>query len=353
MHNEARHFIIRETKGVQHDGPIDGVRRNKDVLANDVRIRRPQLLEFRQPGVARLVSEVSGKADVIRQRIKPDIVHKALIEGQRNAPAQALLRSRDAQVLPTGAFERVQHVIRAESREDELGMRLDEVTQPGRVLAQFEIPVLLGEFDDLAPFSAKVTVRPALLVRKKLLLAHAVKATVTFLIELPAIVKLLQHGLHHADVLLIRGRGPAVISHIQLAPERDELVRDAGDEFFWRKSGLLRAFLHLLPVLIHAREEIYFPTTEPLITRHDIGQDFFIRMADVRRRIRVINGGGEVVGFQSSRIQVQARKHVGSGRAIPWREFTKTELGRWESFFLWPGAREDILEHTRRTCSGR
>jgi hypothetical protein len=87
-------------------------------------------------------------------------------------------------------------------------------------------------------------------------------------------------------------------------PQRDEFVRNAADEFRRGHAGLLRAELHLLPVLIEAGEEVNFAPGEPHIAGHGVGQHLFIGVADVRRAVGVVDGGGD-------------EKSAGHGRAYP------------------------------------
>ena len=46
------HLRIAETESVEHDGPVNRMRRHQDVLADDVGVRGPQFSKFRQIFVA-------------------------------------------------------------------------------------------------------------------------------------------------------------------------------------------------------------------------------------------------------------------------------------------------------------
>jgi len=117
----------------------------------------------------------------------------------------------------------------------------------------------------------------------------------------PAVVQLLEHGLHDALVALVRGGGPAVVAHVQLVPEGCEMLGDAVDKLLRAESGLVGAFLHLLAVLVDAGEEVHLTAVLALEAGHHVSENLLIGVADVRRRVRVVDGGGDVVGLHNRR----------------------------------------------------
>ena len=90
VHDELRHLLIAEAERMKHDRPVDGVRGNEDVFADDMGVGWPQRLEVWHVGIARFIRKIAGETDVVHQRIKPDIVHEALIKRQRDSPTHAL-----------------------------------------------------------------------------------------------------------------------------------------------------------------------------------------------------------------------------------------------------------------------
>ena len=64
------------------------------------------------------------------------------------------------------------------------------------------------------------------------------------------------------------------------------------DEFSWRHSCFRRGLLDLLSVLIDAGQKENFLAFEPVIARNDIGQHFLVGVPNVRRRVGVIDRGG-------------------------------------------------------------
>jgi hypothetical protein len=55
--------------------------------------------------------------------------------------------------------------------------------------------------------------------------------------------------------------------------------------------------LHFLSVLVDAGKKESGISFQPLVPRNDIGQDFFVGMPNVGRRVRVIDRGGEEEGL--------------------------------------------------------
>jgi hypothetical protein len=94
----SRGISRRETHGMQHAEPVDAVGGDQDVLADDVHralVGGPEP-EIRQSGIGRGV--VSGEGDVVDERVEPDIGDEVGVEGDLDAPAQALFRAGNAQV---------------------------------------------------------------------------------------------------------------------------------------------------------------------------------------------------------------------------------------------------------------
>ncbi len=73
---------------------------------------------------------------------------------------------------------------------------------------------------------------------------------------------------------------------------------DFFDKLSWRDAGFGRRLLDLLAVLIDACQEENLFAFEPVITRDYIGQHLFVSVTDVRRRIRVIDRGGDEKRFR-------------------------------------------------------
>ena len=112
-------------------------------------------------------------------------------------------------------------------------------------------------------------------------------------VDLAFVIKALQDAAHDALVTIVRCRRPFIVFNIEFLPRIDKFLGDAFNEFGWGNARFRGGLLHFLPMLINAGEKKYLFAFQPMIPRDHIGQDFFVGMTDVRRRIRVIDGRGD------------------------------------------------------------
>src|SRR5437879_5979882 len=134
------------------------------------------------------------------------------------------------------------------------------------MLIEFKVIIFLFTKLDLAPLGSELTIRPAFLVGEELFLAHAVVTCLFVLVDLAFVPQTLEHSLHASLVQRISRGCPGIVTHIQFLPKRAKLFRKSPNEFFRRNAFLFRRALHLLPVLIDAREKENLVTFEPMIT---------------------------------------------------------------------------------------
>src|SRR5262245_65022224 len=93
----------------------------QDVLADQMPDLGPEL----RPEVL-AVARICERAQVVDQRIDPDVDDLALVPGDRDAPG--LARAAEAEVLETACDKRARLVV-TEARQDELGPRVVQVEQ--------------------------------------------------------------------------------------------------------------------------------------------------------------------------------------------------------------------------------
>ena len=251
----------------------------------------PALFKQLLPGAA-----IAGEADVVDQRVEPDIGDEAGIERQLDSPGEAALGSRDAEVA-CDLGGSVPEFRLAEIGSDEILPGLEETGQPLRALGEPKIPVLLVQQDDFAPLGSELAVGPAFLVGEELLLAHAVVAAVGGLVE-P--VTLLEVGEDALDRLLVQGRGrggPAIVGNPERLPEGEEFLGDPVGELLRGNPLALRALLNLLAMLVDSREEENLAATLSLEACQDVGEDLLVGVADVGRGVRVIDRRGDEERF--------------------------------------------------------
>ena len=82
------------------------MRRNENVFSDDVNVGGPALL-FERGGI------------IIRQRVKPDVRDKILVERQLNPPGKAFFRAGNAEIR-NRFLEKFDNVFLAESGENEV-----------------------------------------------------------------------------------------------------------------------------------------------------------------------------------------------------------------------------------------
>ncbi len=251
---------------------------------------------------------IAGKADVIREGIEPDVGDKRRVERQLDAPVEPRFWPRDAKVA-ADFLRGIDQLRLAKGGRHQTGPVAQESHQPVAMLRQPKVIVLLLAELDLAPFRPELPIRSALLVREKLFLPDGVMPGTGVLVNLALVKKPLQDGPNTFPVKLVGGGGPGIILHSELPPESEKLPGDPGDILRRRDPLFLRRFLHLLPVLVHSGEEEHFFAPQAVISGHDIGQHLFVGVAEMRRAIGIINGGGEV----------EARGHAGTKLSEPVR----------------------------------
>jgi hypothetical protein len=96
-------------------------------------------------------------------------------------------------------------------------------------------------------------------------------------------------------MLRVGGADGAVDPDVQLLPLRAELRRDHVGELLGRFAGSLRGAFHLLAVLIRAGEHHGVVALHALETRDGFSGHGGVSVADVGRRIHVIQRGGQIV----------------------------------------------------------
>ena len=257
MDEQLRHRVVGKADRVQHDQPVNSVRRNENVFANDLqRLFRPTIAKFlRLLFVIVDLGIVTGETDVVRERIEPDVSDEIFVERQLDSPIKTRFRARDAKVraglaVVADSLNRVAQFGLAKIGNDRVFAIVDVTKQPVFVLAQFEIIVFFLAKLDLSPLRSKFAVLAAFLVSEKLFLANRVIPGLLIFVDFTGIEQPLQHSLHDFFVARIDRLCPAIVFHIQLFPKIDKLLGHAFDEFRWWNARLRSRLLHFLTVLI-------------------------------------------------------------------------------------------------------
>ena len=279
-------------RGLEHGRPDDRVEAG-DVLADNVQLRRP----VRSPRLPRK----TGRREIVRQCIEPDVgclpVARAEKPGKRNSPREPRAAGRD--VLES-AVDQGQHLVAPAFRLEKLRALGEQRLQESRVLAETKEPVAL--FD---PFQRARWMQHALAVDDLCVLLEgfapdAVPSFVGFLVEVVrvAVDDALDQRLHPGAMHRVRRADELVVRDIQPPPHCAKGLGKRVDERLWLDALLRGGLLDLLPVLIHADEEMDAVTAQPAISRDGIGTDLFVRVTDVRIAVRIVDGRGDEVPTQ-------------------------------------------------------
>ena len=310
---EGGHVLRFEAHGVEHAGPVDGVCGDEDVFSDDLEIGGPELVEVGEIGAFGFF--VAGEGDVVDEGVEPDVGDEVGVEGKGDAPGHAVFGAGDAEVGFAGTLNGVEDFLFPEFGDDFEVVVFDGVLEPGGVVGEFEIPVFFFDFDDLAPLSAELTFFIAVAVGEELFLTDGVVAGVGFFVELAFGFELAEDGLHAVLMAVVGGFGPAVEFESEFVPEPEEAFGVSFGESGDVDAFGLGRFHHLLSVLIDAGEVVSLLALETSVAGENIGEDFFVSVANVGLAVGVVDGGSDEFHgeFGNGKCSVRGRPSVDDG----------------------------------------
>ena len=277
-----------QSRRPQERRPVDAVEAH-DVLADDVQVRRPVVPEL--PGLV-------GKADagdVVGEGVDPHVHDVLLVAGNLDAPVEG--GARDRQVLEP-ALDEAHDLVATLLRADELRMRLIVGEQPVLIGREAEEVALLLDPIDRGALGATAD---AILAQLGLgfsvvgLVANRVPAGIGRLVDVAVRLHPPPDLLGRAVVARLGGADEVVVGQ---AERRDHLLeqrRIAVGQLARRELLPGGRLAHLRAVLVGAGQEIDVAAVEPLEAGDRVRGQRLVGVADVRRTVRVGNGGGEVV----------------------------------------------------------
>ena len=284
-----REHLVRHRlpSGHQHRRPDDSVEAG-DVLADDVDVGRPEVLELR------LVGAVPGRGDVVEQCLDPDVHDVLLVPRHLDAPVEGGTRHRE--VVQAAAHEG-DDLVAGRRRLDEVGVGLVEVEQRLLVVRQPEEVVLLRhvldaaaiERGDLESLVLALAVRD-IVVADELLSSHAVVAGELALVDGAAVVEVLPERARAVEVSLLRGADEVVVGDVDLLQDGHPLGLDQPVGPLLRRDVVLLCLAqHLETVLVGAGEvpDVLAPLAVP--PSDDVAHHRRVRMADVGRVVDVVD----------------------------------------------------------------
>ena len=191
------------------------------------------------------------------------------------------------------AGDEAPRLVRPEAGQDEVGPLVVEREQLVLVGGELEEPVLLLDPLRLDAMVGALAVDELVLVLEGLA-ADAVEPGVDVLVDVAVVVDALQEVLDEALVALI-GRSDEVVDRRvdaggKLLPGADDLI-----DVLLRREPLLGSHpRHLVCVLVDPGEEERLLAALAVMAHEDVGRDRRVRVADVRRRVDVVDRGCQV-----------------------------------------------------------
>ena len=264
--------------GPEHGGPVDAVEA-RDVLADDVQVRGPELPE-------RIAVRIVDRGDVVRQRVEPHVHGVLLIPRKGDAPADAGAGGRDVLEPP---LEEARDLVPPRPRAHGIGILAQPREQHVPVVGEPEEPVLL-----LRPLDLVRGVERAAPVRQLLLLLERLASgAVVALVRRAAEVAVRGDALHeHLDAAVmarLRRSDEVVVRQSETIPNLEEGGGDAINPGLRLRAVPFGRPLHLLAVFVHADEKVHVVAAGAAIARDDIGADLLDRVTDVRVAVGVVD----------------------------------------------------------------
>ena len=267
----------------QHGRPDHGVEAG-DVLAHDVEVGGPALLP------AFLVGPVTGCREIVHERVEPDVHHAGVVERHRDPPAGARPADRK---IEEPRFEDVRQLVPPGLGLDEARLVPVELEQPVAVRREAEEVVLLGDPVRLCPVEGAGAVFKILLLFEGLT-GDAVPALVRSLVDAAPRANRLEQLLDPQVVPLLGGADELVVGDVELRPDRAEGVLHLGAVVERIEALFFSLPAHVEGVLVGPHQEVGVVPRAPLEARDHVGGDLLVGRPEVRRRVDVVDGGGQV-----------------------------------------------------------
>ena len=200
----------------EHGRPDNRVKAH-DVFGDHVHVGRPVFVV-----VVVGVVQIAQRGDIVRERVDPHIDDVLFVKGDGNAPLEG--RARHAEVLQTGLDEVVDQLgsARFGAQIVGLGQQLFDSVRKGRHLEEIRLLLCLG---DLSAALGALAVHELTLCPEALA-GRAVFALVFALVDIAAVIELLEDFLHALDVIVVGGADIAVVFDVHKPPESLKNLRN-------------------------------------------------------------------------------------------------------------------------------
>ena len=291
MHEQLPWDLV--SGGEEQRGPEDAVE-PEDVLRQQVADGRPERRHEVLAGAG-----VGERAQVVDERVRPDVDDLVGIPGDRDAPR--LAGPADREVLEPSGDERP-CLVRAEPGQDEVRALVVEREQLLLVRGEPEEPVRLLDPLGLDVVLRALPVDQLVLVLERLA-SDAVEARIDVLVDVLAAVVAdpEQELLDEPLVLVVARPDEEVVGHVEAGGERPPRLHDLVRVLLRLEALLGRDAGHLRCMLVDPREQERLTTALPLVAGEDVRGHGRVRVPDVRGRVHVVDRRREVVRLHSRR----------------------------------------------------
>ncbi len=272
----------RQIQSHEDRRPNDAVKLG-DILADQLKVSRPITLKTRH------IIRPPNACQIIEQRIQPHINDLFVIPRNRNSPVHILTGNRYIRE----SLKQIQNLMPTARRRDERRMLLDVRTDTLAITRNRQHIIILA-----------VGLRHRSMLRTQafdqiplifeLFTAHTIQTLVRRKLNVAIGQQAFKRILHRRHMPRRTRSQETIIRHTQFTPRRFELWRQSINKRLGVNPLRTRRPLNLESVLIQACQEKHVTPPKPLITRHGVGCHLFVGMPDMRRRIGVINRGGNV-----------------------------------------------------------
>ena len=242
---------------------------------------------------------VRQRTQVVDERVRPHV--RDLVGVPRDRDPPRLTGPADREVLQAARDERP-GLVGPEAGKHEVRPLVVERQQPLLVGGQPEEPVAL-----LDPLGLDVVLGALavdeLVLRLERLAADAVQAGVDVLVDVLAAVVAdpLQELLDEALVPVVARADEEVVGHAEAGGERPPRLHDAVGVLLWREALFLGDPSHLRRMLVDTGEKERLTAALPLMACEDVRGHGRVGVADVRRRVDVVDRRRDVVRLHQGR----------------------------------------------------
>ncbi|EJX07158.1 hypothetical protein, membrane [gut metagenome] len=277
-----RHF---HTHSVEHNGPNNGVEAD-NFLAYQMQACRPVFIEHS------VISAIFNTGQIVQESVEPYVYNVLFVKGNRNTPVKG--GTGNAQILQA-LFNKVDHLIAAACRLNEIRVFFDELQPPVLIFRHFEeIAFLFHFFYRTAAVGAfainQLTLQPVGFA------GNAVQALVVFLINIALLKNLLQHVLHNLVVTFFAGTDKVIVGNVQLFPKQFK-ISDNSVYILDRGNALFLGFaLNFQTMLITAGQEKYILALQTVKTCQAVGNSGAVCVTNMQIVTGIINRCSNIKG---------------------------------------------------------